>query len=296
VESTDGLTMRTAPCAAAPAIQQDGQDIIIPQGASFKYLDRNSRQSDDCRSYGLWLGLESFCWVLGSYAGTTGWVPVQTLPTIQGFTSGLCTYTASDVPTLLVSDGGSSTGCAQLTPGGPQCFPADAVVTLRNGDRIRMSQLDLGAEIAVRNADGSVGYDAVYAFGHRDDHTVTSFVELVAELAGDATRSIQVGRKAKAVQVSAPKNSVATAWCPGKLLCIHVLQDHSIAMLHMQCATPRTRWSRHLFMSVITAHCNTQESAHPQLHSLVVGQPALLSNLAYCCTTQLAWHRSCKLS
>jgi hypothetical protein len=41
-----------------------------------------------------------------------------------------------------------------------------------------MHALELGDEVAVRKPDGSIGYEAVYAFGHRDKHTPAVFVEL----------------------------------------------------------------------------------------------------------------------
>jgi hypothetical protein len=57
-----------------------------------------------------------------------------------------------------------------------------------------MRALELGDEVAVRNSDGSVGYEPVYAFGHRDNDTPSSFVEVtVTSALGDVDRSIQVG-------------------------------------------------------------------------------------------------------
>jgi hypothetical protein len=41
-----------------------------------------------------------------------------------------------------------------------------------------MHAVKLGDEVAVRRPDGSVGYEAVYAFGHRDKHTPAQFVDL----------------------------------------------------------------------------------------------------------------------
>jgi hypothetical protein len=195
--------MREAPCSNAPTVKKHGRDLIMPKGASFEYLDCNSRQSESCATYGL-LDVPgqtaAYCWVLGRYQGITGWVPVQKLERDEaGFawTSALCSYLPdSEGPQLLVSDDGSATGCAQLTRdlAVTSCFPADATVMLRGGATVHMSQLQLDDEVAVRTAEGSVAWSAVYAFGHRDDSTPADFVELAvsAEGAGDATTAIQV--------------------------------------------------------------------------------------------------------
>jgi hypothetical protein len=207
---TKVLTMRKAPCSTAHAVRHHGHDLTLPPGATFEYLDRNSRQSESCASYGLAEDAQqaaSYCWVLGQYKGASGWVPVQRLEndpdTGTPWSSALCTYKlvgGRNVPELLVSDDGSVTGCAELTPDLQQgraieCFPAEASVTLRGSSRISMSQLQLGDEVAVRRADGSVGWSAVYAFGHRDDTTPAEFVEITGTTqgAGAVTSSIQVG-------------------------------------------------------------------------------------------------------
>lgn len=211
MEADDGITMRTAPCQFAPAVTKAGQDVTIPQNASFDYLDRNSRQSSDCNSYGFNntnLNFEpDFCWVLGTYNGVTGWLPVQRVEsqpiwfTSQSYwTSALCTfYPDNNNPTLLVSDDGSATGCAEMTPDPnenprqPTCFPADAAVMLPGGASLPMSKLQLGDEVAVRKADGSLAWEAVYAFGHRDADSQAQFVEVAVETGTASRLAIQVG-------------------------------------------------------------------------------------------------------
>lgn len=198
------VTMREAPCLTAPAVKRRGQEVVIPPGDTFEYLDRNSRQSGSCASYGFKVDANqthAFCWVLGEYQGLTGWVPVQRLArdpsTGEAWTSALCTYYGygRGTPELLVADDGSATGCAELTKDltdSTGCFPANAEVTLRGGVTVRMSHLKLGDEVAVRSADGSVTWSAVYAFGHQDDSTPSEFVEITST-AESVTTSIQVG-------------------------------------------------------------------------------------------------------
>lgn len=201
VGTTVGLKMRVAPCSRAAAVQANGQDLFIPPGGRFKYVDRNTRQISDCNGYDYEREPDvDYCWVLGEYDGYVGWVPVQEVPPFNGFsggwTSAMCTYFV-DTPLVLVSDDGSATGCAQLTPdltGVPgECFPGDATVPTRNG-QLRISQLQIGDEVAVRLQDGSVGFEAVYAFGHRDDRTVAQFTELAvaAKLSKVVATSVQV--------------------------------------------------------------------------------------------------------
>jgi hypothetical protein len=203
---TDLLMMREAPCSNAPTVKKHGRDLVIPKGAKFEYLDRNSRQSESCATYGLADApgqTAAYCWVLGRYKDITGWVPVQKLEQDKNnrtWTSALCSYLLASEgpkPQLLVSDDGSATGCAQLTRDLAvtpfvACFPADASVMLRGGATVRMSQLQLGDEVAVRTAEGSLAYSAVYAFGHRDDFTPAEFVEVAVTAEGDATTAIQV--------------------------------------------------------------------------------------------------------
>lgn len=218
--------MRTAPCINAPIVKKGAVDVIVPKGASFTYLDRNSRQSSDCEGYGYeplpiiptLLGPvypQDFCWVLGKFNGVTGWLPVLETPLkdlgvfgnlgYEPWSSALCTVgeKPSDglvivrQATRLVSDDGSATGCAELsrdlTPG---CFPANATALLRNGSVAMMTQLQLGDEVAVWSPSGAVAWEPIYAFGHRDEHAFASFVELSADTTSDNTlaakRLIQV--------------------------------------------------------------------------------------------------------
>lgn len=79
------------------------------------------------------------------------------------------------------------------------CFPADATVMLRGGVRVRMSELALGDEVAVRRPDGALSWEPVYAFGHRDSVKTAEFVELqmVTPMDGGAevVKAIQVRKR-----------------------------------------------------------------------------------------------------
>lgn len=211
VEAADGLNLYTAPCSNAPVVQKSGRDVVIKQGDTFQYLDRNSRQSTDCAGFGYGdpvtstpiKGLPNYCWVLASYKGITGWVQTQEAP--GGSTSALCTkappsfFDRGVIP--LVSDDGSATGCAEQTVDlrgeTDACFPADATVMLRGGVRVRLSEVALGHEVAVRQADGSLAWEPVYAFGHRDSSKMAEFTELkvVTSLdnGAEVVKAIQVG-------------------------------------------------------------------------------------------------------
>jgi hypothetical protein len=198
---------------AAPIVKKHGTSVIVPKGASFTYLDRNSRQASDCEAFGYAAPPVNdqnaeYCWVLASYHGVTGWLPVlQTGVDFFGYrrwSSALCSYKPTDPPPRrLVSDDGSPTGCAELsldlrsvTSESSACFPGNAQVTMRDGASVQMSQLQLGDKVAVRREDGSVAWEPVYAFGHRDELSVTSFIELTATLrmqsGSTTTHSIQV--------------------------------------------------------------------------------------------------------
>ena len=59
------------------------------------------------------------------------------------------------------------------------CFPADAPVTLRNGRKVRMDELQIGDEVLVRISQGRTPvYSEVYIFSHRDRNVLTNFVAL----------------------------------------------------------------------------------------------------------------------
>lgn len=54
-------------------------------------------------------------------------------------------------------------------------------------------------QVAVRRADGSVGYEPVYAFGHADTTTRAEFIELqLKALNSDAETAMQVSKAAEA--------------------------------------------------------------------------------------------------
>lgn len=227
--------MRTAPCIYAPAVQQNRHDVVIPVGDTFQYLDRNSRQSSDCAGYNLSSCWGEFCWVLGSYKGESGWVPVQQLPVFFAFTSKLCTD-YNTVPTLLVSDDGSATGCAQLTRDVSNsllgCFPADSTVYLRNGAAAYMRALKVGDEVAVRKPDGSIGYEPVYAFGHRDDDTAAEFVEVTVADEGSGTDGVRT------LQVNMSWRPAATCVQHGGILCQPCINDLQQSLEHAMQTCP----------------------------------------------------------
>ena len=58
-------------------------------------------------------------------------------------------------PPIIVAPGGG---------GGGSCFPAAARVLLPDGTTRRMDQLATGDAVAVRLADGQVGYQHIYAW------------------------------------------------------------------------------------------------------------------------------------
>ncbi|GIL49727.1 hypothetical protein Vafri_5999 [Volvox africanus] len=91
----------------------------------------------------------------GAYTGAT-------LCTILGPFAPLC-WAGVVAGTALVSVG-SCSGAIQSS----SCFPAHARVLLRDGSIARMDQLQLGQEVAVRKADGTVGYEPIYAWGHKE--------------------------------------------------------------------------------------------------------------------------------
>lgn len=151
-----------------------------------------------------------FCWVMGTYKGVTGWVPVQGFPLYHNaYVDALCGYYTSQLqdvppPSIWVADDGSPTGCAELTPV-TGCFPADATVLLKSGLAVPLSELQLGDEVAVRLPDGTLGYEAVYAFGHRDRSAQASFVDLQVATADGEMLHIQVREKEL-------KNQTMQAW------------------------------------------------------------------------------------
>ena len=53
-----------------------------------------------------------------------------------------------------------------------KCFPANALVTLKDGSRVRMDELQTGAEVMVRPGV----YSQVFMWTHRDENTYSAFV------------------------------------------------------------------------------------------------------------------------
>lgn len=169
---------------------------FVKAGASFLYEDRNSRRTSGCEEYGYGRDANKQCFVLGTHEGKTGWIPVQ--ESAWGYITDekkdrQCheSEVFSSLTTMFVSDTTEDgTGCAERNQDG--CFPADASVVLRSGAVVPMSALSLGDEVAVRRADGSLAYEPVYVFGHKDDVTLSSFVKLVLRDSRGNTRKLQV--------------------------------------------------------------------------------------------------------
>jgi hedgehog protein len=87
---------------------------------------------------------------------------------------------------------GAAAVCAPLTGcsnagGQPGCFPAAATVTTRAGPR-RMDELRVGDAVLAARADGSLEFQEVYFFGHRDAAADAAFVRL--ELEGGASLTL----------------------------------------------------------------------------------------------------------
>jgi hypothetical protein len=70
----------------------------------------------------------------------------------------------------------------------------DATVRLEYGEVKRMMDLELGDKVAVMKSDGSIGYEDVYVFGHRDASAVSDFLRLTLKAtdAGLDTRNLEL--------------------------------------------------------------------------------------------------------
>lgn len=79
--------------------------------------------------------------------------------------------TSSQVCASSCSDEGSE--CSAYCES--KCFPADAKVQLENGSVKQMRDVVVGDRVQVIKHDGSVGYDDVYMFTHRDPSVVSSY-------------------------------------------------------------------------------------------------------------------------
>ncbi|KAG0557672.1 hypothetical protein KC19_11G148500 [Ceratodon purpureus] len=58
------------------------------------------------------------------------------------------------------------------------CFPGDATVRLEYGEVKQMTELELGDKVAVMKPDGSIAYEDVYVFGHKDASAMSQFLRL----------------------------------------------------------------------------------------------------------------------
>lgn len=136
--------MRTAPCPTAPALRANGSDIVLTSADSFTFPDLNSWQRSACGQYGLASEDKTTCWIQIVYNGITGWVPRAVATDPGGYPDALCN-TFSDFPSdqedLLV------TSSAVLSSSCVSCFPGNAMVLVRGGTSLPMSELQLGDEV-----------------------------------------------------------------------------------------------------------------------------------------------------
>ena len=63
--------------------------------------------------------------------------------------------------------------------GEPSCFPGNASVTLRGGERVRMDELKIGDYVlSIHSTTGKPVYSKVYLWAHRDPHTTATFLHI----------------------------------------------------------------------------------------------------------------------
>jgi hypothetical protein len=74
---------------------------------------------------------------------------------------------------------GAGAGAGAATKSGG-CFPADALVTSMDGRLMRMDQLQQGDQVLSMLPTGSLSWQEVYMFGHKDPHPITPFVTIKA--------------------------------------------------------------------------------------------------------------------
>jgi len=75
-------------------------------------------------------------------------------------------------------------GCKQEIEVAGGCFPAEATVQLSTGKTKRMTELRVGDKVLAAAPNGSLVYQDVYFFGHRDADTEATFVKLRLDVFG----------------------------------------------------------------------------------------------------------------
>lgn len=66
------LTMRTAPCPSAPAVQVAGSDLVLTSSDEFTFADKNSAQRSACGQFGFAPEDTTTCWIQVSFNGVLG--------------------------------------------------------------------------------------------------------------------------------------------------------------------------------------------------------------------------------
>jgi hypothetical protein len=101
-----------------------------------------------------------------------------------GPTAGLCPYVAFGA-TFRANPGLAGPALATCvgvvgisTAASSGCFPGHALALTRDGQPVRMSNIQLGQDVAVRKGDGSIGFEPVYTFGHRDAASFAAYIRL----------------------------------------------------------------------------------------------------------------------
>ena len=69
------------------------------------------------------------------------------------------------------------------------CFPGDATVQAEDGSLRRMDELRIGDRVEVVRADGSLGFEDVYLFTHKDGATSAAYVTLTLDSGRSLTLS-----------------------------------------------------------------------------------------------------------
>lgn len=59
------------------------------------------------------------------------------------------------------------------------CFPADTMLTLKNGNKIRIDKIEIGDEVMVNEKNGTIEYSQIIGFTHRRKWVLTEFIQLI---------------------------------------------------------------------------------------------------------------------
>ena len=69
------------------------------------------------------------------------------------------------------------------------CFSSSSQVSLANGDKISVSELNLGDQVNTVNDDGEIVSSPFLGWLHRDEDLITSFIDIVTENGNNALTS-----------------------------------------------------------------------------------------------------------